>query len=265
MHSVLQRAGSVVVRDVVRDALASAWAAELLAARAQRSHATFHHEAQVAARADASVLSATSQVAAALTGSRDNYVRIDAASPAPAPSTWTGKSLWEVSESAGASPLRAHLALAPTALGVPTASAAATYALLRPHFAARASRISFYSSADYLAEGNWVLRERGADYDAAHVHVRPARVNLAPGDVLVSHAGLNLASDAGAEAGLVLPVHPLPATKANKAFVARQRAAFEAGLPPPHVAVDGLVALEPAGDAAAIDTYVGRRAMGYDA
>jgi hypothetical protein len=264
MLALLQRSGSVVVRDVVRDALAEAWAAELIAVRDSRTppYATFHHDAQVAARADCSVLSAMGQLLRALTGASESFVRIDAVTPSPARSGWSGKALWDVGAASGATPLHAHLALARTELSLPTSSAAATYALLRPHFTAKASRISFYAGADYLAPANWTLREGAADHSAELNHVRPATAALAPGDVLVSHAGLPLA--AADTAGLVLPVHPLPATDANRAFVALQRAAFEAGLPPPHVDAE-LVRLEPAGSVQCIESYAGRRAMGYEA
>lgn len=213
------------------------------------------------------MLSATGQLLRALVPTAPQgpaYVRVDAASSAPSNSSWVSSSLWEVDETASAStPINAHLALARTDLAVPTTSAAVIYALLRPHFTAKASRISFYSGGDYLARQNWAMRENGADYDAEHVHVQPSTVSLAPGDVLVSHAGLRLAATDAS--GLVLPVHPLPATSGNRAFVTLQRAAFEAGLPPPHINASGLIALESAGDASLIETYSGRRAMGYDA
>lgn len=94
------------------------------------------------------------------------------------------------------------------------------------------------------------------------MHIRPAAVSLAPGDVLITHAGLNVA--AADTAGLVLPVHPLPATEGNAQFVKLQRASFEAGVPPPHAeTADSPIALEEAGDASMIASWGGRRAMGY--
>ncbi len=87
-------------------------------------------------------------------------------------------------------------------------------------------------------------------------------MSLAPGDVLVTHAGLRVqAADAS---GLLLPVHPLPATEGNRAYVALQRASFEAGLPPPHIPADGTpIALEEGGDVTMIESWGGRRALGY--
>lgn len=218
----------------------------------------------MAARANTSVLSATSQVLRSLvpTATEAPFIQVDAASSAPSASTWAAESLWETAETASgpSTPVHAHLALGRTDLRVPTSAAAATYALLRPYFAPIRSRISFYSTAGYLEPANWRFRDSAA-VDAELTHVRPTEVSLAPGDVLVTHAGLRVAP--ADEAGLVLPVHPLPATPGNKAFVAAQRAAFEAGLPPPH-ATSSVVALEEGGDATWIDSVSGRRAMGYN-
>lgn len=253
----------------MRDCVAESWAGELTEALVARSHqATFHHPAQVSARADPCVLSATGQVLKALlpTASPEGaFIRVDAASVAPDVSTWYGKDLWAIDESASPStPVHAHLALARTEVKVPTSAAAATYALLRPFFAPKKSRISFYLPTGYTEASNWAMRAPGSkpDTDADLVHVRPATVSLAPGDILVTHAGLRVqAADAS---GLVLPVHPLPATEGNRAYVALQRASFEAGLPPPHVASDGSpVALEEGGDVSMIESWGGRRAMGY--
>lgn len=75
----------------------------------------------------------------------------------------------------------------------------------------------------------------------------------------MSHAGLEVTGK-----GFILPCHPLPVTEGNKSYIALQRASFEAGLPPPHVQSDGSpVALEEAGDASLIESWGGRRAMGY--
>jgi hypothetical protein len=63
--------------------------------------------------------------------------------------------------------------------------------------------------------------------------------------------------------GLFLPITPLPRTEANIAYVAEQREAWERGLPPPHVRLDGLVALENPGSVEQIGSSGGKRAMGY--
>lgn len=261
------RAGGVIVRDVVRDSTAEFWAKELNESRRGRDQLpTYHHPAQVAARSDPSVLSATATVLRNILpdiGSPEGaFVRVDAATSTPAAPTWAAKDLWAVEDSSAPStPLHAHLALSRTELQVPTTSAAATYALLRPFFTPKASRISFYSPEGYLSAENWTLVRPGqqAPADAELVHLRPASVSLAPGDVLVTHAGLNLSGN-----GHILPCHPLPITEGNKAYIALQRASFEAGLPPPHVCSNGSpVALEEAGDANMIESWGGRRAMGY--
>ncbi|CAK9785206.1 hypothetical protein CC85DRAFT_311569 [Cutaneotrichosporon oleaginosum] len=263
----LQRSGSLVIRDVLRDPVAEAWASELTEVLVARSHSpTYYTDAQIAARADPSVLSATGQALKAFvpTSSPESaFVRIDAAAVAPAPPTWLGTELWGVDDTASpATPVHAHLALARTEIKVPTSASAATYALLRPFFAPKKSRISFYTPTGYTEAANWALRGGKPELDAELVHVRPATVSLAPGDVLVTHAGLRLqAADA---AGLLLPVHPLPATEGNRAYVALQRASFEAGLPPPHVPADGTpIALEEGGDVTMIESWGGRRALGY--
>ncbi|TXT08821.1 hypothetical protein VHUM_02949 [Vanrija humicola] len=266
VRDTVARTGGIVIRDVVRDQLAEAWASELASATQLLTHApaAYHHPALVAARANTSVLSATSQSLRSLvpTATEAPFIQVDAVSSAPSESTWAAESLWETAETATgpSTPVHAHLALGRTDLHVPTSAAAATYALLRPYFAPIRSRISFYSTAGYLEPANWRLRDTAA-VDAELTHVRPTEVSLAPGDVLVTHAGLRVAPADGA--GLVLPVHPLPATPGNKAFVAAQRAAFEAGLPPPHVN-ESVVALEEGGDATWIDSVSGRRAMGYN-
>lgn len=265
----LQRGGSIVIRDVLRDPVAEAWASETTEALVARSHSpTYYTGAQIAARADPSVLSATTQALKAFVPTstpEGAFVRIDAATVAPQQSTWLGKDLWAVDEAASpATPVHAHLALARTEVKVPTSAAAATYALLRPFFAPKKSRISFYLPTGYTEASNWALRAPGAkpELDADLVHVRPATVSLAPGDVLVTHAGLRVqAADAS---GLLLPVHPLPATEGNRAYVALQRASFEAGLPPPHIPADGTpIALEEGGDVTMIESWGGRRALGY--
>ncbi|KAL1405870.1 hypothetical protein Q8F55_007549 [Vanrija albida] len=260
LRDTVSRTGALVIRDVVRDQLAEAWASELASA----TQPAYHHPALVAARANTSVLSATSQALRSLVPSATDapFIQVDAASSAPSASTWASESLWDVAETASgpSTPVHAHLALGRTDLRVPTSAAAATYALLRPYFAPVRSRISFYSTAGYLEPANWRLRDTPAT-DAELTHVRPAEVSLAPGDVLVTHAGARVAPVDGA--GLVLPVHPLPVTPGNKAFIAAQRAAFEAGLPPPHTSAT-VVALEEGGDATWIDSVSGRRAMGYN-
>ncbi|GMK59669.1 hypothetical protein CspeluHIS016_0802750 [Cutaneotrichosporon spelunceum] len=265
----LQVGGSVVIRDVLRDPVAEAWASELTETLVSRANSpTYYTSAQIAARADPSVLSATGQTLKAFlpTSTPEGaFIRIDAATVAPDQPTWASKDLWALDESASpATPVHAHLALARTDVKVPTSCAAATYALLRPFFSPKKSRISFYLPTGYTDESNWVMRAPGAkpDLEADLVHVQPTTVSLAPGDVLVTHAGLRLqAADAS---GLLLPVHPLPATEGNRAYVALQRASFEAGLPPPHIPADGSpIALEDGGNVTMIESWGGRRALGY--
>ncbi|BEI79632.1 hypothetical protein CcaverHIS002_0101610 [Cutaneotrichosporon cavernicola] len=265
----LKVGGSIVIRDVLRDPVAEAWASELTEALVSRAHSpTYYTDAQIAARADPSVLSATGQALKAFIPAstpEGAFVRIDAATVAPEQPTWVGKDIWAIEETASPStPVHAYLALARTEVKVPTSSAAATYALLRPFFAPKKSRISFYLPTGYTDASNWAMRAPGTkpELDADLVHVRPATISLAPGDVLATHAGQPLqAADAS---GLLLPVHPLPATEGNRAYVALQRASFEAGLPPPHVPADGTpIALEDGGNVTMIESWGGRRALGY--
>jgi hypothetical protein len=58
-----------------------------------------------------------------------------------------------------------------------------------------------------------------------------------------------------------LPLNPLGAAAETQVRV--QREAYEAGLPPPHVLVDGTVAVEEAGTADILGTNGGRSVMGY--
>lgn len=256
----IKASGSVVIRDVIQDAVAEAWAAEYAA---QGVHPTYYHSSLIAARAEPSILSATGVALQKVLGVEPAYTRVDALSHTPSETQWTGDKVWAAQPAEGTyMPLHAHVAFAPTDLGVPTSSHAALYSLLRPYFCPKASRISFYHPEDYLQKSNWTFTGK-ADASADPVHLKPAHVKLNPGDVLISHAGLPLqAIDA---AGLLLPIHPLPACEGNKAFVTLQRTAFEAGLPPPHAIREGeACCVEEPGSSAEIDSVSGRRAMGYE-
>ena len=58
-----------------------------------------------------------------------------------------------------------------------------------------------------------------------------------------------------------LPVTPLGA--ASSKMIGEQREAFEQGLPPPHVLINGSVAVEEAGTKEALLSSGGRSTMGY--
>lgn len=258
--NAIKASGSVVIRDVLQDAVAEGWATEYAA---QGVHPTFYHSSLIAARSDPSVLSATGAVLEKVLGATPAYIRVDTVSHHPSEAQWTGDKVWAEQPAEGTyMPLHAHLAFNTTDLAAPTSAHAALYTLLRPYFTPKASRISFYHGEDYLAKENWTFSGK-ADTSAEPVHLKPAHVKLNPGDILVSHAGLGLrAANAN---GLLLPIHPLPAGEGNKAFVTLQRTAFEAGLPPPHAILDGEACpVEEPGSQGEIDSVAGRRAMGYE-
>jgi len=86
---------------------------------------------------------------------------------------------------------------------------------------------------------------------------------LRAGDLIYSHAGLPIIPTSGSEIGQsdFLSISPLGAASARD--VRAQREAFEQGLPPPHVYVQGSVGIEEAGMKEALLSNGGRSAMGY--
>ena len=172
----------------------------------------------------------------------------------------------------------AHLALTPSSPGhiAPTIHAA-IYTSLRPLFTPSRSKLSFYDTTSYLDPANWTLVDPNSiptyppSSTPSFPHLTGASVSLPKlnaGDIIFRHASVPLTKAAaggqGNKAeGLFLPITPLPRTEANIAYVAEQREAWERGLPPPHVRLDGLVALENPGSVEQIGSSGGKRAMGY--
>lgn len=253
--------------------------------------AVYWSDAQLAARSNPSVLSANKQVSAALTGEEGepyvdaSVVRVGVAEVCPPPRTFdlsTGASSWSTS------PVLAHLALTATRATLPATNHAGTYALLRPLFRPVRSRLSFYHPSGYLDPANWAmlapaelpvpapiaptadpaagtasLESRGGAKWLPHLEGTWTSTDLAPGDVLYRQAAIPAQNPLlSGEEGLTLPVSPLPSASSAE-YVQAQRAAFEAGLPPPQARREGSVAVEEGRSAQDIVTGGGRRALGF--
>lgn len=274
----IRAAGVLVLRDVVPDSEAIQHAKDILLALEQRDDQPLYwHQSLVTARSSPSLLSATSQIIRAVSDvAEDNiYIRADTVQEGIKSNSTLltdfshHSKLWTIDESsAPATSIQAHLTLSPTLSSasqyvVPSALSA-IYASLRPLFHPAHSKISFYSPADYLSTSNWSL------IDPAHIPASPTEVSvphldgvalpqLNPGDLVVRHSATPVEGESDQ---LFLPVSPLVNTAKNAQFVKDQRAAFEAGLPPPHVQ-GGVAALEDEGAESMIATSGGKRAMGY--
>jgi hypothetical protein len=81
------------------------------------------------------------------------------------------------------------------------------------------------------------------------------------GDIIYSHSALPLISTKSGGETDFLPVSPLGSASSRE--VGEQRQAFEQGLPPPHVLINGSVAVEEAGTKEALLSSGGRSTMGY--
>ncbi|KAI9639109.1 uncharacterized protein MKK02DRAFT_39387 [Dioszegia hungarica] len=270
----IKSTGSVVVRDVIPDGLALAWARDISEAMSRRGgDAVYWHPALLAARSNPSLLNTSSAILSALSGTEGDEAYILAESVreglgnagAGRWSTGDVRDVWAVRDETAAvsTPLLSHLALTP-----PTSSPTsiystihtAAYALLRPFFCPVRSRISFYSSAEYLSASNWRLAEVteitsstavsgagteqitevGEGGDRPHLLDLPVTpISLNPGDVILRNSLLpspistSTSSPESAENGQAfLPLTLLPRTTNNTAHIALQRRAYEAGLPP---------------------------------
>jgi hypothetical protein len=173
---------------------------------------------------------------------------------------------------APATSILSHLALTTAHPGRLAPSVdAAIYASLRTLFAPVRSRISFYDESSYLDPANWELLTTDTlptlvSDPVTYPHLADASVDiprLNAGDMVFRHASIPVAPVSVGVEGVFAPVSPLPRTRANEAYVAKQREAFEHGLPPSHAANGGMAQLEVAGSADMIESYGGKRAMGY--
>lgn len=184
-------------------------------------------------------------------------------------------------------PLSALLSLSPANASpfsiLPNLPHTAIYSLLRPHFTARRSKISFVDAAGYLAAANWELRVDGSVEEEvawSHFDISSAIVDvkgLNPGDVVYTHQGkcafllrsrlmltsvdtLTLPSTSTTPT-LGLPVTPLPSCAINEAYTNHaQLQAFQYGTAPPSGAATSQV--EQVADVAWFASDAGRRAMG---
>ncbi|RSH89080.1 hypothetical protein EHS25_002746 [Saitozyma podzolica] len=233
--------GSVIVRDVVLDAEASKWAAEIVRATNEREgNPVFWHPSLLAARAHPSVLSSNKQLLSALAantgvgvnvnvdGTADPFVLAEAVQEGFESDEPRGIDLennWvpvSPSSSTPNTPLLAHLALTPSLSYLLPTSHSAIYAALRPLFRPVRSRLSFYHPSAYLDPTNWVLLSPGEVVTphpsafASHSDV-DASANNTPADV----AGSDLPHLDGTfsrielEAGDMLYRHPSVPARAS--------------------------------------------------
>ncbi|WVQ77869.1 hypothetical protein IAR50_007569 [Cryptococcus sp. DSM 104548] len=273
----IRHTGAVVVRDVVPDAEAVAWAKQALQAiNDVDGRSIYWHPALLSARANPSIISATAQVARSLLPTEEIYLQADTIREGIAPLRTTPSSTsnpWDAPRA-----LLAHLALTPTLPGsvitgatetrLPPTVHAATYALLRPLFRAAKSKISFYNSADYFAPSNWLLSPASTSTPSPapdYPHLAGTEVSLpqlAPGDLILHHTALPLSTQPAGQ--VFLPVHPVE-KRGNEQWVIKQREAFESGLPPPGVGEggEGLYVREARGEQCDIPSKAGREVMGY--
>lgn len=278
----LRKIGMVVVRDVIADKEAQAVGEEIrqYTQDIRAGHPSYWHELLLALRANPSVLSANAQVTLALTGKEAKYIRADTLScisGAKGSGGGGGGVLNMVKPWSTPNAVSAHFTLSPSRSGtyqtVPSIHAA-RYAALRPLFSARQSLISFYDKQGYLDASNWTLSSSSSSSGSSEgegaadlPHLSGANVGLPalrPGDLVYSHALLPIRSTkpaTGIGATDFVPLHPLAASSSQE--VTAQKEAFEAGLPPPHVLVDGTVALEEGGHRDILRSNGGRTAMGY--
>lgn len=189
-------------------------------------------------------------------------------------------------------PLHASLALtpSPTPLSIPSSILSATYRSLRPLFQPVRSRISFYSSTDYLSPSNWSIipsssipladssassssstssnnttAAAAVENDQDLPHLLPSThiaLTLRPGDLILHHPRLPIQSPAQA----FLPLNMLPSGSANATYIQAQRTAFEQGVPPPaeYQQTGGrAVRLEKAGGREDVAGWRGKKVMGY--
>jgi len=164
--------------------------------------------------------------------------------------------------------LSAHIALSgsrPGAYRVTPSIHAARYAALRPFFRPQQSRISFYNKEGYLHPSNWTATSPKYSLDPVadlpHLTNSIDLPEIRAGDIIYSHSALPLVSAKPGGASDFLPVSPLGAASSKE--VRQQREAFEQGLPPPHVLINGSVAVEEAGTKEALLSSGGRSTMGY--
>jgi hypothetical protein len=164
--------------------------------------------------------------------------------------------------------LSAHIALSPSRPGayrVTPSIQAARHAALRPFFRPQQSRISFYNKEGYLHPSNWTaITPRYSTEPVADLPHLTNSIDLPEiraGDIIYSHSALPLMSAKPGGTSDFLPVSPLGAASSKE--VREQREAFEQGLPPPNVLVNGSVAIEEAGTKEALLSSGGRSTMGY--
>jgi len=165
--------------------------------------------------------------------------------------------------------IHTHLVLSPSRVGayrVTPSIHAARYGALRPLFKPRQSRISFYNKEGYLDPSNWTATT--PRYTAEPINDLPHLTDsidlpeLRAGDIIYSHSALPfVAAKPGTGESDFLPVSPLSPSAARE--ISEQREAYEQGLPPPHVLVDGSIALENGGNRQSLSSNGGRTAMGY--
>jgi hypothetical protein len=276
----LKKIGIVVVRDVVLDADAQAAGEEIRSfVQARGGHAAYWHQYLLALRAHPSTISANSQIMSALTGKEARYIKADTLTGLASSRSQTVRfdKPWTVSSrnphvykayNQSDQSLSAHIALSPSRPGayrVTPSIHAARYAALRPFFRPQQSRISFYNKEGYLHPSNWTATT--PRYSTEPVADLPHLTNsidlpeIRAGDIIYSHSALPLMSAKPGGASDFLPVSPLGATSSKD--VREQREAFEQGLPPPQVLVNGSVAIEEAGTKEALLSSGGRSTMGY--
>lgn len=175
--------------------------------------------------------------------------------------------------------LAAHFALSPSRSGTYQATPSihsARYAALRPLFKARQSLISFYAKEGYLHPSNWTLTPTPtilgqAESELDLPHLSSANVDLPelrPGDMVYGHSLLPFklaksGSGIGSGSGSSDFVRVDPLTASAQVEVMAQKEAYENGLPPPRVVVEGTVAIEESGSKDGLGSNGGRSAMGY--
>jgi hypothetical protein len=89
---------------------------------------------------------------------------------------------------------------------------------------------------------------------------------LRAGDIIYTHPSLPIKSTdpvTGVESSDFIRVDPLSPSALAQGQVKAQREAYESGLPPPGVMVQGTVALEESGSKESLGSHGGRSAMGY--
>ncbi|WWC88968.1 uncharacterized protein L201_003883 [Kwoniella dendrophila CBS 6074] len=275
----IKSTGLVIVRDVVRDSEAIEWAREVLLSTEERGgRAVYWHSSLLAARANPSILSANSQLSAALLQVPDVYITASSIIEGlhPSPTIPHSSDPWTTPQS-----LLSHLTLTPS---IPTSSTivsptilAAEYSALRPLFRSIKSKISFYSNSGYLDPENWELNDNPStipnistsnegEFDLPHLkEVKIIHPELRPGDMVYHHASLPISTSKNS-GQVFLPVTPISKKgEENQSWINGQRESFENGLPPPNelLSHEALYQVEEKGHKGLINSRAGKEAMGY--